>query len=435
MRDIRTVTVVGATGTMGANVAGIFASFGGCRVYCLGRDPEKVRKTIPRIVQSVKADAIAGNLIPADFSMLEQCVSESDLVFESAAEDMEVKAGLAERIGRSLPSHAVSCTGTSGLSITALSERYPEELRGHFFGVHMFNPPYSMSLCELTPSACPDTVMMEELKDYLEKKLYRTVVLVKDFPAFLGNRIGFQFINEALQYAEKYRDNGGIDYIDAILGPFTGRAMAPLTTSDFVGLDVHKAIVDNIFENTSDYARNTFILPDYVKRLIAERKLGRKSGCGLYQTIRYESGLKRQTVLDINTGLYRDIMPYVFPFADKMKKSIAEGDYRKAFERLVNNHSQEAEICRHFLLSYIVYSLYAAKEVGYSVDAADDVMATGFNWCPPLAMYQALSLAADVPELIREDLPEVCGRIDTEALFAEVKPSKYDYRPYFRTGR
>ena len=62
-------------------------------------------------------------------------------------------------------------------------------------------------------------------------------------------------------------------------------------------------------------------------------------------------------VLDINTGINRDVIPYVFPFADKMKKYIAEGDYQKAFERLVNNNSLEAEICRNFCwtISCIAY--------------------------------------------------------------------------------
>ena len=118
-----------------------------------------------------------------------------------------------------------------------------------------------------------------------------------------------------------------------------------------------------------------------------------------------------------------------------MKKYIAEGDYTKAFERLINNHSQEAEICRHFLLNYIVYSIYAAQEVGYTIDAADDVMATGFNWCPPLAMYQALSTVADVPLLIKENLPDVCKKVNIDKLLAEVKPSRYDYRLYFKSGR
>lgn len=435
MMNIRTVTVVGATGTMGANVAGIFASFGDAKVYCIGRDLEKVKRTIPRIVKSVKADAIARNLVPADFSMLDRCVAESDLVFESSSENIGVKTDIARKVGAALKPTAVSCTGTSGLSITEIAKCFPVTLRSRFFGVHMFNPPYSMSLCELTPTVYTDRAVLAELRAYLEKRLYRTVVEVKDSPAFLGNRIGFQFINSALQYAERYKDNGGIDYIDAILGSFTGRSMAPLTTSDFVGLDVHKAIVDNIYENTDDYAHGTFVLPEFAGKLIEAKKLGRKSGSGLYQRVRYDSGLVRQTVLDINTGFYRDVIPYVFPFADKMKKYIAEGDYQKAFERLVNNHSIEAEICRYFLLNYIVYSLYATREVGYTIEAADDVMATGFNWCPPLAMYQAFSSVADVPALIGKTLPEVCRKVNINELLAEVKPSKYDYRLYFRSGR
>ena len=433
--DIKTVTVIGVTGTMGANVAGIFASFGDAKVYCIGRDIEKVKKTIPRIVNSVKADSIAKNLMPADFSMLDKCVAESDLVFESSIEDISVKKEIAGQVAKALQSHAVSCTGSSGLSITEIANCYPEGLKEHFFGVHLFNPPYSMPLCELTPTSFSDKEVQVELKEYLEKKLIRTVVEVKDSPAFLGNRIGFQFINEALRYAERFKDNGGIDYIDAILGSFTGRAMPPLTTSDFVGLDVHKAIVDNIYKNTHDYAHETFVLPSFVQDLIEQNKLGRKTGCGLYQRVKHENGYVRLMVFDIDTGLYRDVIPYVFPFADEMKKHIAEGDYQKAFELLVNNHSLEATICRYFLLDYIVYSLYATKEVGYSIDAADDVMATGFNWCPPLAMYQALSTVADVPSLIRDNLPDLCTKVNIDELLAEVRPSKYDYRRYFKSGR
>lgn len=433
--NIRTVTVIGATGTMGANIAGIFASFGDAKVYCISRDIDKAKKTIPRIVKSVKADAIAKKLIPADFDSLEECVADSDLVFESSKEDIKVKTEIATRVGKAMKPTAISGTGSSGLSITTIAGYYPEELRSRFFGIHMFNPPYTLPLCEMTPTRYSDTVLKEELKDYLRKKLLRTVVEVKDSPAFLGNRIGFQFINEALIYAEKYKDNGGIDYIDALLGSFSGRTMAPLLTSDFVGLDVHKAIVDNIYENTNDYAHDSFVLPSFASKLVAEGKLGRKSKCGLYQRIKYENGLVRDTVYDINTGLYRDIIPYVFPFAVKMKKSIQEGDYQKAFERLVNNYSQEAQICLSFLLKYIIYSLYATEEVGYSITAADDVMATGFNWCPPLAMYQALSTIADVPALINERLPEICQKIDVGHYLADVKPSKYDYRIYFKSGR
>ena len=71
--------------------------------------------------------------------------------------------------------------------------------------------------------------------------------------------------------------------------------MAPLTTLDFVGLDVHKAIVDNIYENTHDYAHDTFVFPEFVQKLIVQKKLGRKSGGGLYQRVKYENGLVRPT--------------------------------------------------------------------------------------------------------------------------------------------
>lgn len=435
MIEMKTITIIGATGTMGANVAGIFASFGNAKVYCVGRDIEKVKEIIPKIIKSVKADSILSNLYPADFTMLEKCVRESDIVFESVAEEFSIKEEIARRVGKALRDNAISCTGTSGLSITALAECYPEKKRSRFFGVHFFNPPYNMPLCEFISTHYADINVANRLKEYLKNVLLRTVVEVKDIPAFMGNRIGFQFINEALQYAERYKDNGGIDYIDSILGPFTGRSMAPLVTSDFVGLDVHKAIVDNVYLNTRDYAHNTFILPEYVKKLIDENKLGKKVGVGLYQTIRYDNGIKRHTVYDITTCQYRDQILYVFPYADEMKKRIVVGDYINAFDVLIKNHSNEAEVCMNFLLKYIVYSLYIATEVGYNIESADDVMATGFNWCPPIALYQALSQVVDVRGLIGERLPEVCKSIDVNRLLNAAKCSKYDYRPYFKSGR
>jgi 3-hydroxyacyl-CoA dehydrogenase len=301
---IKTITVVGANGTMGANVSAIFASFGNATVYMVSRDKEKSKKAAIKAGKSVKADSIVSRLFPVDYSSLDECVKASDLVFESAAENLELKIELHTKIGQSLKKGAVACTGSSGLSITRLAECYPEELRGQFFGVHMFNPPYQLTLCELTASPYSDMQMYAELKEYLTSTLFRTVAESKDLPAFLGNRIGFYVMNEALQYAERYQDNGGIDYIDSLLGPFTGRTKPPITTADFVGLDVHKAIVDNIYENTNDYVHEKFVLPGYVQKLIDQKKLGRKTGEGLYKLIKNDSGDKRMMVYDIKLGIY-----------------------------------------------------------------------------------------------------------------------------------
>lgn len=434
--QVKTVTVVGANGTMGSNVSAIFASFGDAKVYMISRDIEKSKKAVIKAAKSVRAESIVKNLIPADYSMLSECVAESDLVFESAAENLEIKLDITKKIANALRADAIACSGTSGLSITTLAECFPEKIRGRYFGVHMFNPPYNMTLCELITTKYTDGLVLEELKAYLKNVLYRTVVETKDAPAFLANRIGFQFINEALQYAEKYKDNGGIDYIDAILGTFTGRAMAPLTTADFVGLDVHKAIVDNIYKNTSDYAHNTFVLPEFAQKLIEEGKLGRKTGEGLYKMEVRADGTKRLTVYDINTGLFREKMQYVFPFAERMKKYLKVGNYMQAFEVLINNRSQEAEICLHFLLNYIVYSLVTAENVAYKIHAADSAMATGFNWCPPLAMLDAFSSVADVSELIQERMSkDLLLQVDVETLLSNATKSKYDYRPYFKSTK
>lgn len=430
---IKTVTVVGANGTMGTNVSAIFASFGNAKVYMVSRDIEKSKKAAMKAGKTVKADSIYSHLVPADYSMLADCVKQSDLVFESAAENLELKINLHTQIGTSLKKGAIACTGSSGLSITRLAECYPEEVRNQFYGVHMFNPPYQLTLCELTASPYSDMQLYAELKDYLTNQLYRTVAESKDLPAFLGNRIGFYFINEALIYAERYQDNGGIDYIDAILGPFSGRTMPPITTADFVGLDVHKAIVDNIYENTNDYVHEKFVLPEYVQKLIDKGYLGRKRGQGLYKLIKGDNDYKRMMVWDIKEGGFRDVIKYTFPFALKMKEYLKVGDYDKAILELINNHSQEADICLRFLLRYIVYALWTAEHVGYDLRVADDVMASGFTWCPPFAMMEAFTRVCDLGALMKERLkPEILGNVDIDHIIAEQIKSKYDYRIYFK---
>lgn len=430
---IKIVTVVGANGTMGTNVSAIFASFGDAKVYLVSRDIEKSKAAILRAGKTVKADSIISHLIPADYSMLADCVSESDLVFESAAENLDIKIDLHTKIGQSLKKGAVACTGSSGLSITRLAECYPEELRCQFYGVHMFNPPYQLPLCELTASPYSDMEMYKELKEYLNCTLYRCVAESKDLPAFLGNRIGFYFINEALIYAERYKDNGGIDYIDSILGPFTGRTMPPIATADFVGLDVHKAIVGNIYENTNDYVHEKFALPSYVQELINKCMLGRKSKQGLYKMVKNDSGEKRMMVWDIKDGQFRDEIKYNFPFAIRMKEFIKVGDYDQAVLELINNHSQEADICLRFLLRYIIYSLYTAEHVGYDLRVADDVMATGFTWCPPFAMMEAFTRVCDLGQLMKERLrPEIANAVDIDHILSLQIKSKYDYRIYFK---
>lgn len=439
---VNIVTVVGANGTMGRNISAIFASFGNAKVYMVSRDLKKSEQAKEKAYQSVRAESVKNHMIPADYSMLEQCVRESDIIFESTAENWKIKSETNKRIaeiaGKNLKEchSTVFCTGTSGLSIAELAKLYPEGVRRNYMGMHMFNPPYTMTLCEMTPTVYTDRNLFEAATAYCRDVLHRTVVEVKDSPAFLGNRIGFQFINEALQCAEKYKYNGGIDYIDAILGSFTGRTMAPLVTSNFVGLDVHRAIVDNLYANTDDFAHEAFILPEFAEKLIAEGQLGRKSGGGLYKTVIHDSGAKIYQVYDIESGIYRNVMKYTFPFAEAMLASLKDGDYDQAFHILKTNRSPEAELCLGFLLKYVLYALRATELVGYDIHSADDVMAAGFNWCPPLAMIEALGGLDEFRRLYMERIrQEDIDKIQLKQLLQRVEPSKYDFRKFIKAKR
>lgn len=438
MISVNTVTVLGANGTMGCNVSAIFASFGSAKVYMVSRSVEKSEKALEKTCQSVKAESIRSRLIPADYGQLEQCIEESDLIFEACAENFEIKTGIHEKIAQILLNETekkqrIVCTGTSGLSVTKLAEIYGTEMQKNVFGMHFFNPPYNMTLCELIPTCYSDDGMLGEIKDYLTKQLKRATVVVKDAPAFLANRIGFQFINKALQMAEKYKYNGGIDYIDAILGPFTGRAMAPLVTANFVGLDVHKAIVDNLYQNTMDYAHDDYVLPEFCEQMIKQGNLGRKTGAGLYKVVLNDDGSKTHQVYDIEHGYYREVRRYTFSFAETMVEYLRVGDYRSAMNELLDNKSVEAEICCRFLLDYVLYSAYVSEEVAENVHAADDAMATGFNWCPPIAMMEALGGKKEFIELCKERIGEDALKenfSDLESILPDA--SKYDYRKYLR---
>lgn len=429
---INVVTVLGANGTMGSNISGIFASFGNAKVHVVCRTIEKSKMAIEKAVNSVKCDSIRNNLFPADYSELKKCVSESDLIFESVAENMNTKKEILKTVADYMRKDAICCSGTSGLSINDLAEVFPENLKDRFCGMHMFNPPYNLILCEMIPTTFISKELFSDIIDYAENVLKRKVIETTDTPGFLGNRIGFQFINSAIQMAVKYKENGGIDYIDYLLGGVTGRSMPPILTADFVGLDIHKSIVDYLYENTNDYAKQTFALPEFVNRLIESGKLGRKSKEGFYRT-RIISEQKSKEVFDIVNKDYRPIRKYDIPFINAMKTNIRQSNYLKAYNILLNTESVEAEICKELLIKYVLYALTTNASVGKTLHAADDAMVCGFNWCPPLGIIEVMGGTDSFIDLIknRNEFSDLLG-YSLEKFANLIEKSSYDYRRFIK---
>lgn len=382
---IRNITVIGANGALGVGVSSIFASFGNCKVNMVARTMEKANKAIEDAGKSVKAYSVCSNMRPYTYDNLEECIKESDFVIETIIEDLKEKQRMHKMINKYSTENTIVSSVTSGISINELADCYDNDKRTNFFGIHFFNPPYSLTLCELIPSKYAKKEIVEQMKEFLEKELIRKVIIVKDEPAFLANRIGFQFINMAIQYAEKYKDKGGIDYIDTILGCYTGRAMQPLRTADFVGLDVHKAIVDNVYNNTNDFCHETFELPVYVDELIDNGMLGIKSGKGFYCI---EDNIEK--VYDIETDEYIEKKKFNIDFIEKVIKEFKIANYGEGISVLLNDKSEEANICRNFLVNYIIYSIVVSKEIAENVTDCDIAMAEGFNWIPPFALIELI---------------------------------------------
>jgi len=436
VKEIKVVTVVGANGTMGASVAGVFAANGKCKVYMVARKKEAAVDAQAKTAATYKDDPSVGErLIAKTYEDLAEVLPQSDFVFESVAEDTQLKKDINARIAQYIRPDCIVGTGTSGLSIEELSQTLPESVRKYYTGTHFFNPPNILTFCEIIPIAGTDPEFVKEYKVYLEEVLKRAVVIVKDEAGFLGNRIGFQFMNEAMQYAEKYKAEGGIDYIDAIMGSFSGRSMAPIVTVDFVALDVHKAIVDNILEKTKDYANDTFVLPSWVQAQVDKGELGRKKGKGLYQTIKNEDGSRKTLVYDIATGQFRDVKKYDLPFAKKMNEALAGGDHAAAFAALKADDSKEGKLCLELLLKHLLYALFTASEVAEKAGDADISNCTGFAWAPALGLVQALGGAGEVKKLMKERLDAaMLAKVDLDKLIVDLPPV-YDYKKYVRASK
>jgi 3-hydroxybutyryl-CoA dehydrogenase len=195
-------------------------------------------------------------------------LTDCDIVVEAVAEDLEVKKGLLERLGVVLPESTVLATTTSSLSVTALAEASGRPER--FGGLHVFNPVEKMALVELVfpDAAYEDTrARLHQLCEEMGK----TGVEVPDSAGFVVNRLLFPYLFDAVRLLEA----GGLDpdAIDTCMKLGAGHPMGPLKLLDLVGLDVSAAIGDEIGVD----------VPERVRSLVAEGKLGRKSGAGFYE--------------------------------------------------------------------------------------------------------------------------------------------------------
>jgi len=408
--SIKAVAVLGASGTIGSLTGGLIAQ-NGIKVYFLSRTRQGAERGLERAITQARSEVISRNIVCGDYDhLLESALAEADWVIEAVTEDLAIKRRMYEKVEQFKRPETIVSSTTSSLPLTALAQGRSDNFKRNFLSTHFYNPPGRMLACEVAAQPDTDLGVFAFMKGFLEHKLRRVVIPVKNIAGFAGNRIAFLLFSRITALAEEY----GVEMIDYLIGPYTGRVMPPLATLDLVGLDIHKAIINSLHENTNDEMHNCFILPDYINKMIDVRALGNKTKGGFYK--RLESG--KCVFFEPETC---DYVPAIEPhaaFVEKAKHLIHMGMYKEAFDTIKATHCREADIVMDILCTYVAYSYSRVGEVTepeFGIDGIDRVMSFGFNWASPSVILEMLGGREFVVEVLHRKGLEVPESLKTES--------------------
>jgi 3-hydroxyacyl-CoA dehydrogenase len=315
---IRRAAVIGG-GVMGSGIAAHLAN-AGVRVLLLDivppdlddkskNDPkarnrfsagglEKAVKARPAaFMHASLASLVSVGNVEDDLAKVKDC----DLVIEAIIEKLEPKKALFAKLDGLVKPDCVVASNTSGLRIEKMMEGRSEGFRKNFLVMHFFNPVRYMKLLELVtgPDTAPET--LARVRKFGEDMLGKGIVVGKDTPNFVGNRIGAHAIQATLH--QMIEDGLSVEEVDAITGlPMGHPKSASFRTADLVGLDTFVHVAENCFANlTSDEDRKVFETPAFVRQMVEKKILGDKTKGGFYK----RTPEKQVLAYDWKTGDYR----------------------------------------------------------------------------------------------------------------------------------
>jgi 3-hydroxyacyl-CoA dehydrogenase len=430
-RRIEKAVVLGA-GTMGSRIAAHFANAG---LPCILLDivppnlpadaPSAERNKIVRAgLQAAKKSkpaafftaALAEKIAVGNFEDdLARC-AEADWIIEVVAENLEIKRKLLARVAQFRKPGAIVTTNTSGLPVHLIAEGMSEEFQQHWAGTHFFNPPRYLKLVEVIPGPKTSPDMVETLREFCDRRLGKGVVVAKDTPNFIANRIGTFSMLNALRLMSTLGMT--VEEVDACTGPAVGwPKSATFRTADIVGLDVLMHVVKNIYETApKDESREMYKVPALVEEMAKRGWLGDKTGQGFYKKVKGE-GEKEILTLDVNTMEYRARQKARFASLE-MGKAIE--DTRERLRALVGPvlEGQKGDKAQQFLWGALSeMCLYAARrmpEISDNVMDVDRAMRWGFAWeLGPFEIIDAIGVKAFAGQVQKEGraLPPVIEKV------------------------
>jgi len=428
---IEKAAVLGA-GTMGSRIAAHLANAG---LPCILLDivppdlkpdaPASERNKIVRAgLEAAKKSKPAAFFTPAlaekvsigNFEDdLARC-AEADWIIEVVAENLEIKRNLLSRVAQFRKPGAIVTTNTSGLPVHLIAEAMSEEFQQHWAGTHFFNPPRYMKLVEVIPGPKTSSEVIETLSEFCDRRLGKGVVIAKDTPNFIANRIGTYSMLNAIRLMTTLGMT--IEEVDACTGPAVGwPKSATFRTADLVGLDVLIHVVKNIYETApNDESHEMYKVPAFVEEMARRGWLGDKTGQGFYKKVKGE-GEKEILTLDVNTMEYRPRQKAKFASLE-MGKAIE--DTRERLRALVGPllAGEKGDKAQQFIWGGLSeMCLYAARrvpEISNSVVDVDHAMQWGFAWeMGPFEMMDAIGVKAFAAQIQKEGraLPQLLEKV------------------------
>jgi 3-hydroxybutyryl-CoA dehydrogenase len=281
--EIERVAVIGA-GTMGHGIAQVTA-LAGYEVALYDTAPGLVEEGLARIGANLDAGVERGKVSAESrrdtlnrittWIDLAGAVRGADLIIEAVPERFELKASLLEILQGLAPADAIIASNTSSLSITALQDSVTNPER--VLGLHFFNPVHIMKLLEVVRGARTDPSVVE-IGVAFGRRIGKEPIVVNDAPGFASSRLGVALGLEAMRMLEE--GVASAEAIDTAMELGYRNPMGPLRLTDLVGLDVRLDIANYLHE---ELGSEVFRPPEILRRLVAEGKLGKKSGEGFYR--------------------------------------------------------------------------------------------------------------------------------------------------------
>src|SRR4249919_3100139 len=351
------------------------------------------------------AKGLAAVVTPANYETGLALLRGCDLVIEAIAERMDWKQDLYKRIAPFVPDHAVLASNTSGLGIDALAGVLPEALRHRFCGVHFFNPPRYMHLAELIPAKTTEPAILAALESFLVTTLGKGVVIAKDTPNFIGNRIGVFSMLAAMHHTEQGKL--GFDTVDALTGPAIGRPKsATYRTADVVGLDTMAHVIKTMADTLPDDPWHSYFkAPAWLQALVSKGALGQKTGAGIFR----KRG-KDILVLDLAA---QDYVPSAGDLDPDVAALLKERDPTKKFAALRASEHPQAKFLWNCFRDTFHYSAYHLADIADTARDVDFAIRWGYGWSlGPFETWQAAGWK-QVADWIAEDI--VAGKAMSNA--------------------